>query len=270
MTEMDINGVTYHIEAAGSGAPLVLLHGFTGAAANWRAHIAAFAQHYHVIAPDLPGHGGTTAPDDRTRYNMAHAAADLAAICHTVAGEPVHLLGYSMGGRLALYTALYYPGSVRTLILESASPGLAHETERADRREQDNALAERIERDGVAAFVDMWERLPLWESQQRLSAEARAHLRAQRLTNNPRGLANSLRGMGTGVQPSLWGDLGKLAMPVLLLTGALDAKFERIAREMAARIPEAQHVSIPDAGHTVHLEQPKPFQRAVLAFIGDS
>ncbi|MCZ7671308.1 MAG: hypothetical protein M5U34_31335 [Chloroflexi bacterium] len=121
-------------------------------------------------------------------------------------------------------------------------PGLKTEAERAERRHRDNALAGRIERDGIEAFVDFWESLPLWDSQKQLSAETRARLRQQRLQNNPLGLANSLRGMGTGMQPSLWHKLSEITMPALLLTGELDHKFCTIGEEMAQLIP-ASHPS---------------------------
>ncbi len=264
---MNVNGVNYHVEVMGTGAPLVLLHGFTGSSVNWREHVPALAQHYRVIMPDLLGHGRTDAPADPTRYAMAHAAADVVALLDALVGDPVHLLGYSMGGRLALYIAVHYPQKIRTLTLESSSPGLRTEAERAARRERDNALAARIEREGVEAFVGFWEQLPLWDSQKQLADEKRAALRAQRLTNNPQGLANSLRGMGTGVQPSLWGDLETIEAPVWLINGNLDAKFLAISEQMTELLTLATHIRIGGAGHTTHLEKPYEFQQTVLEFL---
>ena len=110
-----------------------------------------------------------------------------------------HLLGYSMGGRLALYFALAYPERTRTLTLVSASPGIASLTERAERRRRDNALADRIEQDGIAAFVDYWQSLPMWKSQRRnLSLEQRQHLREQRLHNLPHRPRQQPAGHGHG------------------------------------------------------------------------
>lgn len=206
-----------------------------------------------TIALDLPGHGHSTTP---APYTMAQAAADIIAQFN---GRPFHLLGYSMGGRLALYIALHYPDSVASLILESASPGLAEAAARQQRRQQDNALADRIERDGIVAFVDFWERLSLWESQRQLAEETRIALHHRRLQNNPIGLANSLRGMGTGMQPSLWSQLGTLPMPVHLIVGALDQKFVTIAQQMAAAMDDVRLDIVAEAGHTVHLERPLHF-----------
>lgn len=262
-----LNKVGYHITSTGTGIPLLLLHGFTGSSANWHPHMDRFGEHYHTTAVDLIGHGQTDAPLESTRYRMERSAADLAALIIEHLNPPIHLLGYSMGGRLALYLALAYPELCRTLILESASPGLPDPAARDTRRAQDDALADRIVNDGIPAFIDFWEAIPLFHTQRRLPAERQDRLRNQRLANRPEGLANSLRGMGTGVQPSLWDRLTELIHPTLLLTGELDDKFVQIADQMAQSIPTASRINIPHAGHTVHLESPVTFQDAVLGFL---
>ena len=269
MPFIEINNLNYHYEIAGNGPPLLLLHGFTGSLENWRVHGQALSEHYQVMSVDLPGHGQTDAPDDPVRYRMEWVADDLTALLRRIylRIQPVHLLGYSMGARLALYVALNYPEHIRSVILESGSPGLMAEEERQARATSDEALADRIERDGVAAFVDYWEHIPLFDSQQNLTADIRNRLREQRLRNRPTGLTNSLRGMGTGVQPSLWHRLGELKMPVLLLAGALDTKFVGIAQQMYDRILDARLVIVPEVGHTIHLEAPTVFQTQVLEFL---
>ncbi len=265
-----VNGVDYFVSAAGKGEPLVLLHGFTGSSANWEAATAVLAPHYRVITIDLLGHGRTDSPSAPDRYRMEQAAADIISILTQLNYETVHLLGYSMGGRLALYLALVYPQRFTSLVLESASPGLATEMERVERQKRDGALADRIEREGIRPFVNFWESLPLWDSQNNLSEQARRALRRQRLQNNPIGLANSLRGMGTGAQPSLWERLGELQMPVLLLAGEMDKKFVKIGEQMSAKMPSAQFQIVPGAGHTVHLESTAVFTQSVLKFLHDS
>lgn len=262
---MLVDGVNYHVEVRGQGEPLLLLHGFSGSGANWRAQAEAFVGQYRVITVDLLGHGRTESPDAPMRYAMERAASDLIGVLDALGEEKTHLLGYSMGGRLALYMALEYPQRFRRLILESASPGLRTEAERQARMEQDEALAARIENEGIPAFADYWTNLPLFSSQSR---EVRERLHAQRLNNNPHGLANSLRGMGTGAQPSLWGRLGELYLPTLLMCGALDTKFRGINAEMQALISDAELVIVPDAGHTIHAEQAECFCTNVMRFLG--
>ncbi|MDQ7033362.1 MAG: alpha/beta fold hydrolase [Anaerolineae bacterium] len=162
---------------------------------------------FTLFAPDILGHGLSESPRGDTIYTMAVVASHLLFIMEHHKIEQFHLLGYSMGGRLALYIATHYPDRVKSLILESASPGLKTEAEREARRKSDNDLADKIEANGIEWFVDYWEKLPLWHTQ---TPGQRAYLREQRLKNDPVGLANSLRGMGTGVMPSLWDKLSEL------------------------------------------------------------
>src|SRR5689334_8938781 len=106
---MVVNGIHYHVETHGRGDPLVLLHGFTGSGVNWTGHTEVFAQYFQVITIDLLGHGQTDAPVDLARYRIESAASDLVAILDKLSLDKVTLLGYSMGGRLALYAALTSP-----------------------------------------------------------------------------------------------------------------------------------------------------------------
>ncbi len=262
--------LTYNIHSWGSQSapPVLLLHGFTGHGGSWAEAAPSFAAAgFHALAPDLLGHGRSPAPSSPERYHMARAAADLASLLDQSTQGDAHILGYSMGGRLALYFALTYPDRLRSLTLVSASPGVASATERAERRRRDNALADRIEQDGIAPFVDHWESLPMWKSQQRnLAPEQRRQLRKQRLQNNPVGLANSLRGMGTGAQPALHSDLPTMSAPALLIVGADDAKFVTVNRRMAQMMAQSHLVEFPETGHAVHLERPQAFSQAVLDF----
>ncbi|MFN8380064.1 MAG: 2-succinyl-6-hydroxy-2,4-cyclohexadiene-1-carboxylate synthase [Anaerolineae bacterium] len=267
MADIHVRGVCYHLDDRGEGRPLVLLHGLTGRAATWRDHFGPLSRHFRVIAVDQLGHGQTVIPADPARYHMEEAAADLIAVLQHIGALPAALFGYSMGGRLALYTALTYPHAFNALILESASPGMRDATARAERLTKDEKLADSIMELGVQAFVDSWEKLPMFASQSAMSVDRYALQREIRLANDPLGLANSLRGMSVGAQPSLWDRLGELQIPVLLVTGTEDAKFNAIADEMMTLLPHAQRRNIPHASHTVHIEQPVQFDEAVTDFL---
>lgn len=269
-TYLTLNGARYHITRAGGGPPLLLLHGFTGSAQSWRPHLQPLAQDFSLIAPDFPGHGSSDAPANAARYSIEHCTADLVALVNQLELSRIHLLGYSMGGRVALHFALCHPERVARLVLTSASPGLADPQERAQRAASDAALAEKIEREGVPSFVEFWTNLPLFATQKNLPEPVRTALYQQRLHNRAHGLANSLRGLSVGVQPSLWDQLPNLNMPTLLLAGALDQKFAIIAQTMSQAIPNAQLAIIPHAGHTVYLEQPDQFDQLVLQFLTQS
>jgi 2-succinyl-6-hydroxy-2,4-cyclohexadiene-1-carboxylate synthase len=265
--ELRVNDITLHLDQSGAGRPLLLLHGFTGSAATWAPFLERLGPQFRTLAPDLIGHGRSDSPPDGERYAIERCVGDLLAILDMLEVERADVLGYSMGGRVALHLACAARGRVGALVLESSSPGIADAAERAARVAADEALAESIERDGLAAFVERWERLPLFASQSSLPHEARARLRAQRLRNDPRGLANSLRGMGAGSQEPLWEQLPALNIPTLLIAGELDAKYCALAGQMQALLPNARSAIVPGAGHAVHLEQPQLFMGNVLEFL---
>jgi len=246
--------------------PIVLLHGFTGSKESWGDLRALLGRSRRVVSADLPGHGGTEMGSELRRYSMEAAARALVDALARLDIDRFGLAGYSMGGRLALFVALEYPARVDRLLLESASAGIADPEERARRRTSDEELARFVERSGIEAFVDRWERLPLFETHRSLAREVREELRRSRLSCRPSGLAASLREMGTGSQPWLGARLGELTIPVVIAAGALDEKFMRIGREMAVAIRNARLCVIEGAGHAPHLERPAEFNRIAETF----
>lgn len=261
--EFTTNDATYWYELNGNGPVVMLLHGFTGSTKTWHPFIDNWAQTFQVLTVDLPGHGKTETEAGRS---MDSCCADLKQLCHHLNSATVHVIGYSMGGRLALTFAMMYPEMVTSLTLESASPGLATKEEQQARAENDESLAVRIETKGLTAFVDFWENLPLFQTQKALSAEKQQVIRVERLEQTEQGLAQSLRFMGTGVQPSWWIELTNLTIPVLLIAGDLDEKFITIHEKMAKRLPNAQSVVAENAGHAIHVEQPAFFDKIVTEF----
>lgn len=269
--EVDVgDGLRLHVAVSGGGPPLVLLHGFTGSTDTWAPLRAPFGAAHSVIALDLPGHGRSTAPADPRRYALDRFANDLARVLDALAVERVALLGYSMGGRAALRFALSHGDRVAALVLESTSPGISDPVRRNERLASDNALADAIERDGIHAFVERWEQLPLWESQRAMPDATRARLRAQRLANQPRGLANSLRGVGAGADLPVLDLLRAIRAPTLLIAGALDAPYVELGRLMETSLPDARMIVVPEAGHAVHLERPNAFAVATTVFLRDA
>jgi 2-succinyl-6-hydroxy-2,4-cyclohexadiene-1-carboxylate synthase len=262
-----VNGIHLNVEQHGDGPPLLLLHGFTGSAATWAPFLDALADRFRTVAVDLHGHGRSDCPADPARYRLEGAVDDLLALLDRLDIERFALLGYSLGGRLALHLALAAPDRAHTLVLESASPGILDPRERRRRVRSDERLARLLEREGIEAFVDRWEQLPLFSTQARLPSTVRAALRAQRLRNDPRGLANSLRGAGAGVQEPLFDRLREVRQPTLLLVGDLDAKYCELGLTMAKAMPAATPAVIEGAGHAVHLERPDAFLGVVLSHI---
>lgn len=261
------SGHHYNIEFSGVGAPLILLHGFSGDSTTWKGIASHLKDSFQLIAIDVLGHGASDKPAQPASYRIEAVAADLIDLLDQLGLAQAHLLGYSMGGRLALALALRQPERFRSLVLESASPGLADAAERAQRWRRDDALADDIEAQGILWFINYWEHLPLWASQSQLPAAKLAAQRSQRLRNSTLGLANSLRGMGSGAQPNLWSELPDLRIPTLLLVGDKDEKFLKINNQMAQLIPLSRVALLPSAGHNTHLENPCAFSGAVSSFL---
>lgn len=262
-----LGDIELFVERRGAGRPLLLLHGFTGSADEWSELIPALAPLRELILVDLIGHGRSAAPDDPARYTAEACANDLLNLLDALGVGAVDVLGYSMGGRMALQLAAAAPKRVRALILESASPGIADPAERTARVASDAALAAQIEARGVDWFAEHWAGIPLFASQAALPAEVRAALTERRRRNRARGLANSLRGMGAGSQLPLWDALPELAMPALLISGELDRKYVAIGAAAASQMPDARHEIVAGAGHNVHLEAPQDFAQLVVGFL---
>jgi 2-succinyl-6-hydroxy-2,4-cyclohexadiene-1-carboxylate synthase len=223
---------------------VVLVHGFTQTRRCWQPFDQLLAATFECRSLDAPGHGDAAA----LALDVPAAAAHLAR----QGGTGVYV-GYSMGGRLCLRLALDYPTRVQGLVLIGASPGIADASERQERVQRDEALADRIQQIGVPAFVDEWLAQPMFAH----LPPANAH-RDERLRNTADGLASSLRLAGTGAQEPLWDRLAELAMPVLVIAGSLDEKYLAIGQRMVAAIgANATFAEITAAGHSAPLEAPQ-------------
>ena len=246
-----------------AGRPTVLfLHGFMGSAADWKDVMAALGGDRRCLAVDLPGHGASLGlmPD---LYTIEGTTRALIQLLDELEIERPTLAGYSMGGRLALYFALRHPERCAGLFLESSSPGIEDASERETRRRADEGKATRIESGHFEDFLRDWYRQPLFASLARDEERLRKTVEA-RLRNDPVELARSLRGMGAGSQPSLWGELASLEVPALAVAGELDGKYVDVSRRMASVSPRVRDVVVTGAGHNVRLEAPG----AYLALLG--
>lgn len=273
ISHLDIDvgdGLTLHVAESGDGPPVVLLHGFTGSSESWIALRAALDDHFRVITVDLPGHGESSSPADPSRYAVQRFIEDLDVVWEKASIGKAALIGYSMGGRMAVRFALAHPERVSSLVLESTSPGILDEVARQARIKSDAALAYTIQAAGIERFVDYWEGLSLWDSQKSLSAEKRFALRSQRLSNNSDGLANSLRGAGAGDADPVHAQLAALRMPTLIIAGFFDHTYVSHANFMTSAIASSRLEIIQDAGHAVHFEKPDVFAAVVRRFLLDS
>jgi 2-succinyl-6-hydroxy-2,4-cyclohexadiene-1-carboxylate synthase len=227
---------------------MVFVPGFTQTAAIWDAVRGSLPASLDTVALELP---------DGLDYTATAAALGAAG------GQAVYV-GYSLGGRLCLALALARPDLVEALVLVSASPGIEDEPMRAARRAADEELARSIERDGADAFLERWLAQPLFATLPRTVAGAAARLGA----GHEAQLAHQLRALGQGVQPAVWERLEELTMPVALLTGLADTKYDAIAEAMFDRIDDCLHLRL-EGGHSLPLEQPRAVARALESFAHD-
>jgi 2-succinyl-6-hydroxy-2,4-cyclohexadiene-1-carboxylate synthase len=253
---------------AGDGPPVTLLHGFTQSGRSWREVISHMPEGWKWIVPDLRGHGETVTKPGAP-CSMDACTDDLVALWEELDVGRTHLVGYSMGGRLALHLAARRPERLLSLLTVGAHAGL-DEAARAGRREGDEALAVRIETEGIESFVDYWGSLPLFAGLQRRGEGYVAQVRAERLQNHVAGLACSLRGMGAGVMQPLWDQLGRVNVPCTFVAGQLDHGYVTSARRLAAGVAHGQVEVVPRAGHAVHQERPDAFARVLANHLAHS
>ena len=258
-----------HVEMDGDGPALLLLHGFTGGARTMEPLGRRLADVRQVASVDLPGHGRSGMPADPQLFGFGETVDALARLLDKRDHVPADVVGYSMGGRLALGLAVRHPEHVASLSLIGASAGISDPVERSARRRSDDDLAEDLLDHGLEMFVDRWMASPLFASQVRLGPDALADSRAQRMDNDPEGLAGSLRGTGSGRQPSYWQDLGGVEVPTLLVVGDEDSKFRAIAMRMAAGLPDSTISVVAEAGHAPHLENLDGTADVILGFLAD-
>lgn len=248
----------------GPGRRLVLLHGFTQGPGSWDQLVAGLDGPYEVVRVTLPGHGPAGSASAQARLPFEDAAAAVADSVAEVAGpEPATWFGYSLGGRLALRVALDRPDLVDSLALLGATAGMEDARSRAARVEIDERLATGLERKGVEQFIDGWLNQALFS---RLSREA-AGVEERRM-GTVDGLASALRLLGAGAQEPVWGRLGEIKVPVLLMAGEHDTKFSALAFRMATAIGHNAGITfVPGAGHAAHLERPESVATILNRFL---
>jgi 2-succinyl-6-hydroxy-2,4-cyclohexadiene-1-carboxylate synthase len=246
-----------HAEADGRGPRFVVVHGFAQNRNCWGPIATDLARDHEVVRVDAPGHGGSS---------TYHAGLRTGARLIAEQGGRAIYLGYSMGARFVLHLALANPELVQRLVLVGGTAGIDDDIARAERKRNDDALADRLEREGLDPFLDAWLAQPLFAG---LTDEMQ--FRAERRENTVEGLAESLRQAGTGSQDPLWARLHRIDMPALIVAGRDDTKFSAEASRMVESIgSNATLALIEGAGHAAHLEQPDQFLATLRAWLATS
>ena len=241
---------------------IVFLHGFLGVGSDWGEIAAPLAEDYFCVCPDLPGHGANITRDFDAQLSIPQLALELRALCAALSLNAPIVVGYSLGGRVALAAAVRHPEIMQALMLESTSAGLDTEAERQARAATDDARAAVLLADGIAAFMRTWYAAPLFESLQ-MRPQLLAKLQAARMCNDARWMSKVVSELSPGRAASVWAELPSVRLRTVLLAGALDVRYTESAQRMCAAMPNAVCTVVADAGHNVHLEQPTAYIQAL-------
>ena len=265
MNNLDKYNFYYNLRGNEQKKPLVFLHGFMGNSQDFNEVIDLLSADFYCLAFDLPGHGKTHVFGDEECYTMSATASALMELLDALNIPKCGLIGYSMGGRLALYLALNFPSRFSEVVLESTSPGLKTEEACLTRLQSDLNLAQQLELIDFQHFLIKWYQQPIFQSLQ--NHKDLDKLIEKRRENNPVELAKSLRNMGTGKQPSLWDKLSQNQIPLLLLVGESDHKFRSINEEMMSLSDITQLRIIPNSGHNIHWENMGEYVKSIIQFL---
>jgi len=238
-----------YYEDDGNGPAILLTHGFVASTGMWDGQVAAFRDRYRLIRWDMRGHGRTECPDDPAAFGQDITVADMTAILDHLGIETAVIAGHSLGGFMSLRFNVLHPERVRALILQGCGPGYRSAESRAKWNQRVDGRAKTIEEEGFEA----------------LGGAAEVPVSIQR---SRRELALAARGILAQVDAKVIDSLPNISVPTLVIIGAGDEYYLQGADYMASRIPGAEHVVVPDAGHGVNVDQPERVNAAFEAFLG--
>ena len=249
MATLDRDGVKINYEVHGNGPPLILTHGYSLTSQMWQGQVEALSRHYRLILWDMRGHGRSDYPDDPDAYSEAETVGDIAALLDEVGAERAIIGGLSLGGYMSLAFHRAHPERVRALLIIDTGPGFKKDDARDAWNKRAHDTGDRFEREGLDVLKS--------SSPERTGVSHR----------NASGLARAARGMLTQRDGRVIESLPNIRVPSLVVVGADDTPFLAASDYMAAKIPGAEKVVIPAAGHLVNIDQPQAFIEAVLPFL---
>ncbi len=266
MPKAPVGGVNLSYEDVGQGAPLVFVHEFAGDVESWRLQVRFFARRYRTIAFNARGYPPSDVPGDLGAYSQQRAADDVQGVLDHLGIARAHVCGLSMGGYATLHFGLSYPERALSLVVAGAGYG---SDDAAQHRADCEAVARRLETEGMEATAELYSRGPMRVQFIEKDPVGWQEFRDRLASGSARGHALTLRGVQM-TRPSIYdlGDrLARLEVPTLIVTGDEDEPCLEPAIYLKRTIPTAGLVVIPKSGHTINLEEPDAFNRAVLDFL---
>lgn len=249
MPKLNRNGVSLYYEIHGSGPAILLSHGYSATIQMWREQVGPLSRYYQLILWDMRGHGQTDSPDDPGAYSEQATVEDMAALLDVAGAGQAIVGGLSLGGYMSLAFHLAHPERVRALLLFDTGPGFKNDEARAAWNQRALETAKAFETEGLA---------PL---------RSKSREMAMSTHRSAAGLARAARGMLAQRDAQVIKSLPSIKVPTLILVGAEDTAFLASADYMAAKIPNARKIVLPEAGHASNLDQPQLFNQAVEGFL---
>jgi pimeloyl-ACP methyl ester carboxylesterase len=252
MPKLNRDGVNLYYEVHGEGPALLLSHGYSATSQMWQGQVEALSKHHKLITWDMRGHGQSDYPEEQAAYSEEATVADMAALLDAVGAKTAIIGGLSLGGYMSLAFHRAHPDRTRALLIIDTGPGYRKDEARDGWNANALKTAERYETEGLG-------RLAAGSVEMRTSTH-----------RNAEGLARAARGMLTQRDDKVISSLPTVAVPSVVVVGANDTPFLAASDYMAAKIPGAKKVVIPDAGHAANIDQPAAFNAAILGFLTEA
>ena len=268
MSMAPVNGINLYYEITGTGYPLIFCHEFAGDSRSWEPQVRYFARRYQVITYNARGYPPSDVPDDVSAYSQAQAMADIVGLMQHLNISQAHLVGLSMGGYAVLHFGLNHPDMARSLVVGGCGYGSVAEDREKFQRDVEQT-AQRIERDGMPAMAEVYSRGPTRVQFSDKDPRGWQEFAEQLAELSTLGAALTFRGV-QAQRPSVYeleAQMRQLQVPTLVITGDEDDPCLEPALLMKRAIPTAGLVVLPKSGHTINLEEPDAFNRAVDDFL---
>ncbi len=268
MPKAPSRGANLHYEEVGTGTPLIFVHEFAGESASWHLQVRFFSRRYRCITFNARGYPPSDVPEDPSLYSQKQAAEDIKAVLDHLKIDKAHVCGLSMGGYATLHFGLMFPERALSLCVAGCGYG-SERAKQADFRKDSAAVIERFQKDGMAAVAGMYTKGPT--RVQFADKDPVGFTEFHQLLANGSALGHALTMQGVQMsRPSVFdldAQMEKLDVPTLIMTGDEDDQCLEPGIHMKRKIATAGLVVIPKAGHTINLEDPEAFNRALLDFL---
>jgi pimeloyl-ACP methyl ester carboxylesterase len=263
-----VNGIHLYYEEAGSGDPLLFCHEFAGDCRSWEPQVRYFSRRYRVITYNARGYPPSDVPDDVSAYSQMQAVEDIVSLMRHLQLPDAHLVGLSMGGYAVLHLGLHYPSLARSLVVGGCGYGSVA-GDRAKFQQDVEQTAMRIARDGMQAMAEFYSRGPTRVQFSDKDPRGWQEFAAQLAEHSAVGSALTFRGV-QGQRPSVYdleAQMRQLQVPTLVIIGDEDEPCLEPALLMKRAIATSGLVVLPKSGHTINLEEPDAFNRAINDFL---